>query len=39
LLENDDLLTEDTIIDLSKGKNSLGEIESALDKLLNSKYL
>lgn len=39
LLENDDLLTEDTFIDLSKGKNSLGEIESALDKLLNSKYL
>jgi len=39
ILENDDLLTEDSVIDLSKGKNSLGEIESALDKLLNSKYL
>jgi hypothetical protein len=36
LLENDDLLTEDLFIDLSKGKNSLGTIEKELDKLLNN---
>jgi hypothetical protein len=36
LLESDDMLTEDSFIDLSKGKNSLGLIEQELDKLLNS---
>jgi hypothetical protein len=36
LLESDDMLSEDSFIDLSKGKNSLGLIEQELDKLLNS---
>jgi hypothetical protein len=36
LLESDDMLTEDSFIDLSRGKNSLGLIEQELDKLLNS---
>jgi hypothetical protein len=36
LLENDDLMSEDSFIDLSKGSNSLGDIEDELDKLLNS---
>jgi hypothetical protein len=34
LLENDNLIEEDSYIDLSKGKNSLGEIEKQLGKLL-----
>ena len=34
LLESDNL-TEDDYIDLSKGRNSLGDIEKELDKLLN----
>jgi hypothetical protein len=36
LLENDDFLSENLFIDLSKGKNSLGDMEKELDKLLNS---
>ena len=36
LLESDDFLTEEEVIDLSKGRNSLGEMGVALDKLLNS---
>jgi len=35
LLESDDFLTDDLLIDLSKAKNSLGEMEKELDKLLN----
>lgn len=35
LLESDDLTEDISIIDLSKAKNSLGDIESELDKLLN----
>jgi len=35
LLENEGLIEHDDYIDLSKGSNSLGEIESQLDKLLN----
>jgi hypothetical protein len=34
ILENEDFLTEDSFIDLSKGKNKLGEIEQKLNKLL-----
>lgn len=34
LLESNSLTDEDSYIDLSKGKNSLGEIESQLSKLL-----
>jgi len=34
LIENKDLINESSLIDLSKGKNSLGDIEDALDKLL-----
>ena len=34
LLENDSLTEDDSFIDLSKGKNSLGEMENALNKLL-----
>ena len=34
LLENDSLTESDSFIDLSKAKNSLGEIESELSKLL-----
>ena len=34
LIENQDLLSESSIIDLSKGKNSLGDIEVELAKLL-----
>jgi hypothetical protein len=36
LLESDDFLIEDEIIDLSKGKNYLGEMEVHLNKLLNN---
>ena len=36
LLENDDFLSDDLLIDLSKAKNSLGEMEKELEKLLNS---
>jgi len=36
LLENDDMLSGDEIIDLSKGKNYLGEMEVHLNKLLNN---
>ena len=36
LLETSDMLTEDSYIDLSKGRNSLGDIEAQLNKLLNS---
>jgi hypothetical protein len=35
LLENDDMLSENSFIDLSKGRNSLGDIEDELNKLLN----
>jgi len=35
LLESDDFLSDDLLIDLSKAKNSLGEMEKELDKLLN----
>jgi hypothetical protein len=35
LLENDSLTEGDSFIDLSKGRNSLGKIESELNKLLN----
>jgi hypothetical protein len=35
LLESDDMITENSFIDLSKGRNYLGEIEDELDKLLN----
>jgi hypothetical protein len=34
LLENDSLTEEDSFIDLSKGRNSLGKIEEELNKLL-----
>jgi len=34
LLENDSIFDEDSFIDLSKGKNSLGDIEEQLNKLL-----
>jgi hypothetical protein len=34
LLENSSLIEDDSYIDLSKGKNSLGEIENELNKLL-----
>jgi hypothetical protein len=34
LIENDSLTESDSFIDLSKAKNSLGEIESELSKLL-----
>jgi hypothetical protein len=36
LLESDDMLTEDSFIDLSRGRNYLGDIEDELNKLLNS---
>jgi len=36
LLETSDMLTEDSFIDLSRGRNSLGDIEAQLNKLLNS---
>ena len=36
LLESDNLTEDDSFIDLSKAKNSLGDIEIQLDKLLNS---
>ena len=36
LLENDSLTEDDSYIDLSKARNSLGDIETQLDKLLNS---
>ena len=36
LLESDDFLIGDEIIDLSKGKNYLGEMEVHLNKLLNN---
>ena len=35
LLESDSLIELDSFIDLSKGKNYLGEIESQLNKLIN----
>ena len=35
LLESENLMELDSFIDLSKGKNYLGEIENQLDKLLN----
>ena len=35
LLENDSLTEDDSYIDLSKARNSLGDIETQLDKLLN----
>jgi hypothetical protein len=35
LLENDDFLSENIYLDLSKAKQSLGEMESELNKLLN----
>jgi hypothetical protein len=35
LLENEGLFNDDTYIDLSKGKNYLGEMENELSKLLN----
>jgi hypothetical protein len=34
LVENEDLLNEETFIDLSKARNSLGDMESQLNKLL-----
>ena len=34
LLENDSLTEDDSFIDLSKGRNSLGKIEEELNKLL-----
>jgi hypothetical protein len=39
LLENSGMLGEDEIIDLSKAKKSLGEMENQLDKLLGKRYL
>jgi hypothetical protein len=39
LLESGDAFGAYDIIDLSKGRNSLGEIEHALDKLINGEYL
>jgi hypothetical protein len=39
LLESQDMLTEDSYIDLSKGQDSLGDISDELDKLLNKRYL
>jgi flagellar biosynthesis chaperone FliJ len=36
LLESDNLTEDDSFIDLSKARNSLGDIETQLDKLLNS---
>jgi hypothetical protein len=35
LLENDDMMSENSFIDLSRGRNSLGDIEDELNKLLN----
>ena len=35
LLENDSFIDENSYIDLSKGQNSLGDIEEKLNKLLN----
>jgi hypothetical protein len=34
LVENEDLLNEETFIDLSKARNSLGDMEIQLNKLL-----
>jgi len=39
LLESDSLIDEDSYIDLSRAKNSLGEMESQLKKLLRDWYL
>jgi hypothetical protein len=39
LLESQDMLTEDSYIDLSKGQDYLGDISDELDKLLNKRYL
>ena len=39
LLENESLVEDESFIDLSKGTNSLGDIENHLDKLLNKRYL
>jgi hypothetical protein len=35
LLENNNMFEEDQYIDLSKARNSLGDIEQQLNKLLN----
>ena len=39
LLESENIFDDDSFIDLSKGKNFLGEIENQLGKLLNDWYL
>jgi len=39
LVENEDLLNEESFIDLSKAKNSLGDMENQLNKLLGDWYL
>ncbi len=39
LLENTEVFGDDDMIDLSKGKNYLGEIENELNKLINREYL
>jgi hypothetical protein len=39
LLESQDMLTEDSYIDLSKGQDYLGDITEELNKLLNKRYL
>lgn len=39
LLESQDMISEDTYIDLSKGQDFLGDISNELDKLLNKRYL
>ena len=36
LLENDDITSSNSFIDLSKGSNSLGEIEKELQKVMKS---
>jgi hypothetical protein len=39
LLENDDMMSENSFIDLSRGRDNLGDISVELDKLLNKGYL
>ena len=39
LLENDDMMSENSFIDLSRGRDNLGDISIELDKLLNKRYL
>jgi hypothetical protein len=39
LLENDDMMSENSFIDLSRGRDNLGDISIELDKLLNKGYL